>query len=924
MLLSHVNFHNVHDHSTNGVVSLDGFGNICYINPSAVRSFFLNSNPLGKHINQFLKNKIQLTDQFEKRLLTGLSDEEFQLLGSTGTKDVLISSMVYTDQEGEARTYLFIRDISSLKKKEYLLAHLNNAAEELAKARDTNTALAKISSLIVPRFASWFSIDLIKNGELNELVLAHEDPEMVDWARRYREAYPTDLNSNSGTAMVVKTGTPLFIPVITPAMVQASITNPVQLELVRKMNLQSVITVAIYYRKSITGIITFVSSTEGYHYDESDLDFAKSFAIHIGMSLENARLNEDAANEIIIKQQVTEALQQSEELFRFLSDAIPHKLWTSGPDGKVNYYNQRWFEYTGVTGFDELRKQVWSLLHPDDLEKAASEWPLTLANGEPKTNEQRLRNKDGEYRWHLSRTIPHKDQNGNIRLWVGTSTDIHEQKLIQEALETSEAHFRTLTQLNSLPIWQIDADGKMVFVNNTWRTFTGVQAGQVNESAWSENLHPDDRGDVLQQFNDAFSRRAAVHLKYRFLHASSGQYHWMLDNALPIYDLTFRGYIGTMTDIHEQEKARLAAQELMTKKDEFISIASHELKTPLTSIKAFNQLMQRVTDPATIRSFTLKTGDHIIRLEKLINDLLDVNKINAGKIQYNIEPFPFKSMLLESVEAARLASPNYEFVLENEVDISYNGDRFRLEQVINNFLTNAVKYSPIEKKIIVKSQVVQDNIIVSVRDFGIGIARENLDKLFDRYYRVDNTAMRFEGLGLGLFISSEILKRHSGSFWIESDLGKGSTFYFRLPLPKTNAASLISQTSTAYRDNYITINFNEAKMRMEVNWTGFQDFTSVKKGCLIMLDYLRNNKCYRIVNDNTNVLGDWADAVEWVGNEWFPMMEKAGLRYFAHIFSPSTFSAISAQKSIDIMAGIITTQYFTDVKLAEEWIDSCF
>ena len=109
---------------------------------------------------------------------------------------------------------------------------------------------------------------------------------------------------------------------------------------------------------------------------------------------------------------------------------------------------------------------------------------------------------------------------------------------------------------------------------------------------------------------------------------------------------------------------------------------------------------------------------------------------------------------------------------------------------------------------------------------------------------------------------------------------------------------------------------------MEVDWTGFQDLESVKHGCMLMLDYLTNNKCDRIVNDNTNVRGNWSDAVEWVGNEWFPMMEKAGLKYFAHLFSPSTFSQLSAKKSIDIMAGIITTQYFTDVELAREWIDS--
>jgi len=107
-----------------------------------------------------------------------------------------------------------------------------------------------------------------------------------------------------------------------------------------------------------------------------------------------------------------------------------------------------------------------------------------------------------------------------------------------------------------------------------------------------------------------------------------------------------------------------------------------------------------------------------------------------------------------------------------------------------------------------------------------------------------------------------------------------------------------------------------------VDWTGFQDIESVKHGCLLMWEYLRQNHCDRVVNDNTHVMGNWSEATDWVGNTWFLMMEKAGLKYFAHVFSPSTFSQLAAIKSIDIMAGIITTQYFTELRLAEDWIDA--
>jgi hypothetical protein len=235
-------------------------------------------------------------------------------------------------------------------------------------------------------------------------------------------------------------------------------------------------------------------------------------------------------------------------------------------------------------------------------------------------------------------------------------------------------------------------------------------------------------------------------------------------------------------------------------------------------------------------------------------------------------------------------------------------------------LVNAIKYSPQAGEVIVNSYTEAGHLVVTVRDFGIGIAPEDIDKLFDRYYRVDNTAMRFDGLGLGLFISSEILKQHQGTFWIESEPGKGSLFCFSLPLPSDKTTEDVIQQEDYYQDSGITIRYDAQRRWLEVDWTGFQNLASVQRGCLLMLDYLSRHQVDRVINDNTHVQGNWSDGVDWVGNIWFPMMEKAGMKYFAHIFSPSTFSQLSAQKSIDIMAGIITTQYFTEYELARDWI----
>jgi signal transduction histidine kinase len=221
------------------------------------------------------------------------------------------------------------------------------------------------------------------------------------------------------------------------------------------------------------------------------------------------------------------------------------------------------------------------------------------------------------------------------------------------------------------------------------------------------------------------------------------------------------------------------------KKDEFISIASHELKTPLTTIKAFFQLAKREINPEfKSYGFISKAGRQLDRMERLIEDLLDVSKINSGKMQYNLEQFEFSAILRDAVDSVQEISTTHKLVIERAPVVLFTGDRHRLEQVIINLLSNAVKYSPEADKVLVDAELKDDNLLVTIKDFGIGVSEEHLEALFERFYRVD-TQHRFQGLGLGLFISSDIIKRHGGRIWAESQKGFGSVFKFQLPVSKS-------------------------------------------------------------------------------------------------------------------------------------------
>jgi len=235
----------------------------------------------------------------------------------------------------------------------------------------------------------------------------------------------------------------------------------------------------------------------------------------------------------------------------------------------------------------------------------------------------------------------------------------------------------------------------------------------------------------------------------------------------------------------EKENARLYQQikTLNEKKDEFIGLASHELKTPLTSISGYLQILDRMITDNKAKHFLTKTRQQVGKLTALIGDLLDVSKIEAGKLQLATELFDIHQLTADTIEVIRLNNPAHEISLETATDgIMVTGDPNRIEQVIINLLTNGIRYSPKVKRIEVSISSTNHEVQVAVKDFGIGIATEQLAHIFSRFYRVDNLTPSISGLGIGLYLSHEIITRHNGRIWADSEPGNGSTFYFSLPL----------------------------------------------------------------------------------------------------------------------------------------------
>lgn len=256
---------------------------------------------------------------------------------------------------------------------------------------------------------------------------------------------------------------------------------------------------------------------------------------------------------------------------------------------------------------------------------------------------------------------------------------------------------------------------------------------------------------------------------------------WIRLNSVPIRDKRRKiiAAVSTLYDI-TQEK------ELEKKKDDFVNMASHELKTPITTLKLYSELLSR--EIKTIKNERAKKALKNIdgqsdRLIELVNDLLDVSRIQTGKLSFAKETFVLNDLIDEVVGSLGRISNKHTVVRKQGKKLTVRADRFRTYQVFTNLITNAIKYSPEGGRVVVSIDEKGGKALVSVRDSGVGIAKDQQKKIFERLYQAsNNNSKKFPGLGMGLYISQEIIKKHRGRLWVESAEGKGSTFFFTLPL----------------------------------------------------------------------------------------------------------------------------------------------
>ena len=377
-------------------------------------------------------------------------------------------------------------------------------------------------------------------------------------------------------------------------------------------------------------------------------------------------------------------------------------------------------------------------------------------------------------RWFETQSFRLGDQGSNKVAVL--FTDITERKQVEEEIKASEKQFRIFANSIQNLAWIANEDGSIYWYNKQWYDYTGTTLEEMEGFGWQKVHHPEKVKNIIELTTELWKKPEPFELTFP-LRRHDGEYRWFLTRVYPVLDANknIERWIGTNTDIHQQKT-------IEQQKDEFISIASHEMKTPLTTAKGYIELLQlSISEENRSTLYATKANQALERLHDLITELLDVSKIQNGQLDYTITEFDFNEMVDETIENFQYGAKNHKIQKRGNFSQQVTGDRARLQQVLINLLSNAVKYSPKADRVLVNINEKESNIQVSVQDFGVGMSKTHLNKVFDRYYRVEEHALQFQGLGIGLYISSNIIQRHEGEMWVESKPDKGSIFYFTLP-----------------------------------------------------------------------------------------------------------------------------------------------
>lgn len=595
--------------------------------------------------------------------------------------------------------------------------------------------------------------------------------------------------------------------------------------------------------------------------------------------------------------------------FDFLFYSNPQPMWIYDTDTlKILAVNDAAIALYGYKKDEFLSKTIIDLRPPEDvkdLEKVLQEI------------HERKNVHPNEFR-HLTKgnTIIHVEIisypltfNGvNARLVYAKNIDAD----IKNKLKIAEQNLEQILDNTPIGFYRLDPDFKITYWNKAAETITSYPASHVlGNNLW--DIFPESvKSGSYTHLQKAMKERVTVQYTTYYWPMQK----WFSLKAYPVED-------DLVVHVMDVTKEKLAEEKLLRRIEQLKEISylnSHYIRKPIATLLGLCTLIKDgLANPSEykeINEYIYKCGldldEAVNRLNKKVND-----EDSLMALSHEMKDFGFNALLKEIKVESQAKNPQHKIILNKTGKFRFYGNKARIKIAIENLVDNAIKFSPNANKIILATKLVDNNLILSIQDFGKGMNARTLNKIYLNLAKKEPT----RGPGSGLLKTSEIVKKYNGSIWVESEEGKGSVFSIRFPISNFSTYKITGKpTDLVDEDLGLGIEYNDDTHILYVDWKGFHNLQSIKVGGSQILDALKEHSCHAILNDNSNLLGTWGDAFEWVGKEWFPMAEKAGLKYFAWIYSPNTFTRLFADLAIERVECGVTIKTFNNKDEGVEWL----
>jgi PAS domain S-box-containing protein len=507
-----------------------------------------------------------------------------------------------------------------------------------------------------------------------------------------------------------------------------------------------------------------------------------------------ATINTDLRKEIDDRKLLEKALNASRHSYKNVVENVNEVIFQTDAAGLWLFLNKSWETITGFTVEESIGQLFVNYVYPDDRQRNMEQFaPLINREKEYCRHQIRYLTKDGGFRWIEVFAKLGENELGEIEGTYGTLQDITEKKMIEIALQMKskeqENFFNVTLDLLSIS----DAQGKFLKVNKEWSNFLGFSTHEIEQKSMLDFVHPADMQSTIDTLAQLNERQPILNFTNRYL-SKEGDYRFVEWRSVPVGDLYYSSARDITFHINAESTintAKLEAEEANKAKSEFLSRMSHEFRTPMNSILGFAQLLEMGdlnTGQKRGVKHILNSGNHLL---DLINEVLDISRIEAGHIQLLLEPVQVAEMLHEIMGIIYPLAQKQQInvVLQSSPfnQLSINADRQRLKQVLLNLLGNAIKYNRQNGSVNISVQTMPlqengvENIRISFTDTGLGIAEKDILKLFTPFERIGADKTAIEGTGLGLVVVKKLMEAMDGQLGVTSKLGEGSTFWIELP-----------------------------------------------------------------------------------------------------------------------------------------------